>query len=82
MDDFEDEEENQIKELEKIFWKNTDNIIEVKPETINKLKSITDESVTRNIVQRMLKTNKDLNLNLTENFPEFKSDTYGERQYS
>lgn len=41
--DSENEEEKEIKELEKIYSKKTDTIIEVKEEVINKLKSISNE---------------------------------------
>lgn len=76
----ENEEENEIKELEKIHLKKTDTIKEAKEEEINKLKAVSDEGVTNAIVKRMLNKKIDSNLKLTENFPEFKSDIYGDRE--
>ena len=71
---------NEIKELEKIHLKKTDTIKEAKEEEINKLKAVSDEGVTNAIVKRMLNKKIDSNLKLTENFPEFKSDIYGDRE--
>lgn len=78
--DSENEEEKEIKELEKIHSKKTDTIIEVKEEVINKLKSISNEEATKAIVKRMLKNIIDSNLKLNDIFPEFKSDIYGDRE--
>ena len=79
-DDYsENEEEAEIKELERIHLKKTDTIIEVKEEEINKLKAISDEGATKNIVKRMIKKTIESNLNLSDNFTEFKSELYGDR---
>ena len=76
----ENEEEIEIKELEKIHLKKTDIIKEAKEEEINKLKAVSDEGVTNAIVKRMLNKKIESNLKLTDNFPEFKSDIYGDRE--
>ena len=78
-DDSEDEEEDEIKKLEKIHLKKTDTIVKVDVEEINKLKAISDEGVTKAVVKRMLNKRIDSQLKLPDSFPEFKSDIYGDR---
>ena len=75
----EDEEEDELKKLEKIHFKKTDKIVPVTTEDINKLKSISDENVTMAIVNRMLKKRIESSLKLTDSFPEFKSEIFGDR---
>ena len=68
----ENEEETEIKELERIHLKKTETIVEVKEEEINKLKAISDIDVTKAIVKRMKKKcNNESTIKLPENFPEF-----------
>ena len=75
--DKEREEEDEGKE--QIHLKKTEDIVEVKNEEINKLKSMSDEDVTKGIVKIMLSKNPESNIKLSETFPEFYSESYGNR---
>ena len=60
--------------------RNEDIIVELKDEEKNKLKTISDEGVTKAIIKRMLNNKSiDLNLKLPDSFPEFKSEIFGDR---
>ena len=74
-----EESDDEIKKIEKIHLKRTENVVEITEEEINKLKSISDEDVTNAIIKKMLKKRIDANLKLPDSFPEFKSDIYGDR---
>ena len=74
-----DSDNEEDKEKEIIHLKQSDIIVPMKSEEINKLKAVSDEGVTKNVVKRMLNKNLDLDLKLSDIFPEFKSEIYGER---
>ena len=79
-EDSENDEDDEIKKLEKIHLKRSETIVEAKAEEINKLKAISDVDATKDIVKRMIKkTYMVSNLKKPDNFPEFKSDIYGDR---
>ena len=72
--DSDDDEEEK-----KIHFKKSETIIEASAEEIIRLKSISDDNVTIEIVKRMLNKKVDSTLKFPDSFPEFKSDIYGDR---
>ena len=74
------EEKDELKKLEKIFYKRKETLVEETADKINKLKSISDEDVTNRIIELMLKKKRDSNLKMPDSFPEFKSDFFGSRE--
>ena len=59
---------------EKIFFRKTETIVELKPEAINELKLISDENSTDQIVKRMIKGKKEPKLNRPESFLEISNE--------
>ena len=72
--------DNEEEKGELVHLVSTDTVVKLKDEEINQLKTISDEGVTKSIIKRMLANkSKDFNLKFPENFPEFKSEIYGDR---